>query len=311
MKTKVIWTGLLMIGLAASAWAASPGTVAQDPFDLGTSAAISGMGGASAAAPGGLWSLGYNPAGLSEVTEWRIGGSYFNWIESSSVSYGAFGAPPGFAAGILSFDQGSITLSDQFFTTTTEKVNDFGAIAGYGARLPGNLSALRLGLSAQYWQKNLAGIKAGTFAVNLGGLYSLMKDEQLTLGAYVQNLGPSMKFETAEADKQPLTIAGGAMWTSKAKAKDSPAQFSVMADLAKPTDRDVVFAGGAQVVLKKVLALRAGANNYTEKTSPTFGAGIMYKSFTFDYAYGSLSLLDQDTAIHRVSLGFGPLLLIE
>jgi hypothetical protein len=37
----------------------------------------------------------------------------------------------------------------------------------------------------------------------------------------------------------------------------------------------------------------------------------MYKSFGFDYAYGTLSLLDQDTAIHRVSLGFGPLLLIE
>jgi hypothetical protein len=308
MYTKVIWTGLLMIGLAASAWAATPGTVAEDPFDLGTSAAIAGMGGASAAAPGGLWSLGYNPAGLSDVTEWRIGGSYFNWIESSSVSYGAFGAPPGFAGGILSFDQGSITLSDQFFTTTTEKVNDFGAIAGYGARLPGNLSALRLGLSAQYWQKNLAGIKAGTFAVNLGGMYSVIKD-QLTLGAYVQNLGPALKFETAEEDKQPMTIAGGAMWSMK--SKDAPVHVSLLADVLKPTDRDVIFAGGGQLVLRKVLALRAGANNYAEKTSPTFGAGIMYKSFGFDYAYGTLSLLDQDTAIHRVSLGFGPLLLIE
>jgi hypothetical protein len=309
MKTKLIWISLLWVGLAASAWAATPGTVAQDPFDLGTSAAIAGMGGASAAAPGGLWSLTYNPAGLADVADWRIGGSYFNWIANSSVSYGAFGAPPGFAAGILSFDQGTITLSDQFFTTTTEKVSEFGAIAGYGARLPGSLSALRLGLSTQYWQKNLAGIKAGTFAVNLGGLYSML-DNRLTLGAFVQNIGPPLKFETAEEDKQPLLYAGGAMWTLRSK-EDAPVHLSVMADVQKPVDRDLVYAGGAQLVLRNVLALRGGVNNFSEKTSPTFGTGILYKSFTFDYAYGTISLLDQDTAIHRVSLGFGPLLLIE
>lgn len=303
------WVALLLAGLAGNAWAETPGTVAQDPFDLGTSAAIMGMGGASTAAPGGLWSLGHNPAGLAEITDWRFGVSYFNWIASTSVAYGAVGAPPGFAAGIVNFDQGSVTLSDQFAATGSEGVRDVGVIAGYGAKLPGDLSMIRVGAAAQYWQKNLAGTTASTFGMNLGAAMKLLQD-QLTLGAYVQNLGPAMRFETAAEDQQPTTVSGGVHWAMKA-SEEQMIRLELLADVVKPRTLDVQFAGGGQVVIADLLALRAGVNDFGDKARPTFGAGISYKSFGFDYAYGTVGLLDTDTAIHRVSFAFGPPLLAK
>jgi hypothetical protein len=60
-----------------------------------------------------------------------------------------------------------------------------------------------------------------------------------------------------------------------------------------------------------MLSLRAGLNNFGDKTRPTMGAGISYRSFAFDYAYGTVGLLDTDTAIHRVSFAFGTPLLAQ
>ena len=303
MKRHFLVASLLVVGLATSAWASSPGTVATDPFDLGTSAAISAMGGASAAAPGGLWSLGYNPAGLADVSERRIGGTYLKWIENSSVAYGAVALPPGFAAGIVGWDQGTITPSEGFFENGSERVSDFGAIAGYGAKLPGTWSKLSLGVTGQYWQKNYAGLKASTFAVNFGGRYMAV-DDQLSVGVYVQNLGPSLKFETSEEDKQPMTMAGGLGWMMK-KADKQIVRFGVMADVVKPVDQDVYFAGGGQLILQDLLALRVGVNNANKETNPTFGAGIMYKAFGFDYSFSNVKLMDENVATHRLSISFG------
>ena len=302
MSKHCLWATLLIVGLATSAMAQTPGSVAVDPFDLGTAAAITGMGGASAAAPGGPWSLGYNPAGLSGVTESWLGASYLRWLEGTWNSYGVVALPPGFAVGLLGFNQGSITRTEGFFSDGSADVSDFGALAGYGTRLPGSLSNLSLGISGQYWQKNYAGIRGSTFGVNAGGQLALMED-QFTIGAYVQNLGPAIRFETTEEDKQPLTIAGGAGWLMK-KAEGRMVRFGLMADVVKPNDRDVYFAGGGQLLLGELLALRGGAYTGLDKTTPTFGAGLMYKNFTFDYGYSSLSLSDENLATHHMSIAY-------
>jgi hypothetical protein len=303
MQKQILMTGLLVVGLATSAWAATPGTAALDPFDLGTSAAISAMGGASAAAPGGLWSLGFNPAGLADVNERQIGGTYLKWIEGSNVSYGAVALPPGFALGAIGWDQGSIkTTSGYAWENTNEKVSDFGAIAGYGTKLPSTLANVSVGISGQFWQKNYAGSKASTFGVNFGGRYMAMED-QLTVGAYVQNIGPAIKFETDEEDKQPMTMTGGLGWMMK-KADSQMLRFGAMADVVKPLDQGVYFAAGAQVILQDILSLRGGLSTVNEETTPTFGVGILYKAFGFDYSFANIMVNDESLATHRISISF-------
>ena len=206
MKRYGVLMSLLVVGLAQSAWAASPGTVLIDPFDPGVSAAVSGMGGASSTM-GGLWALTYNPAGLADVKdrpeatfyEFQVGASYLKWFEDQAVGYGTVALPPGFALGVANFDQGQITSQTGFFTGGTEKISDFGIIGGYGTALPGQMSNVDVGISAQFWQRNLASFKASTFAVNLGAR-AMFLEKQFAVGAYVQNLGPSLKFETSEED---------------------------------------------------------------------------------------------------------------
>jgi len=308
MKRHAIFASLLAVGLATSAWAATPGTVAIDPFDLGTSASIAGVGGASSTV-GGLWSLAHNPAGLADIKhepkvsfyEFQVGVSYLRWFEEQSVGYGALALPPGFAIGAANFDQGTITTTNGFLAGPTEKVSDFGAIAGYGTSLPGVWSNVSVGVSAQYWQRNLAEFKASTFAVNLGARVFLL-DQQLAFGAYVQNLGPSLKFETEEKDKQPLGVTVGAAWAMPAT---KPVRVRVVADVVKPRDQDVFGAGGAELILQDVLALRGGLSSARDKTHPTFGVGVNYAGFSFDYAYAQVSLLSEDIGTHLVSLSFG------
>ncbi len=288
---------------ATVAWGATTGTVATDPFDLGTSAALSAMGGVGVAAPAGLWSLAYNPAGLADVGEREVGATYLSWIENTSMSFGAVALPPGFGAGIVGFDQGSITTSDGFLTGSTERISDFGAIAGYGTALPGRYSMVRLGVAAQYWQKNLASVKASTFAVNLGTRVVLL-DERLALGATVQNLGPPFKFETSEEDKQPMAMIVGAGWTMP-PGTALPVGLGFYADGVKAIERNAYFAGGCEVKVQQILALRAGVNTSGEKTEPTYGVGISYRGYGIDYSYASVSLLDENVGTHRVSLHAG------
>ena len=310
MKRYGVLMSLLVVGLAQSAWAASPGTVLIDPFDPGVSAAVSGMGGASSTM-GGIWALTYNPAGLADVKdrpeatfyEFQVGASYLKWFEDQAVGYGTVALPPGFALGVANFDQGQITSQTGFFTGGTEKVSDFGAIGGYGTSLPGQLSNVDVGISAQFWQRNLASFKASTFAVNLGAR-AMFLEKQFAVGAYVQNLGPSLKFETSEEDQQPMGYTVGASWTMP-KKEGVPVGVRLAADGIKYKDRKVYVGGGAEVILQDVLALRAGANTARDKTQPTFGVGVIYKGFTFDYAYNTIDLAGESLATHLVSLKFG------
>ncbi len=310
MKRLVVLMTWLLMTLAGPVWAASGGTSLIDPFDPGVSASVAGMGGASSTM-GGLWALGYNPAGLADVKEraesnvyeLQVGASYLKWFEDQAVSYGTMALPPGFALGIASFDQGTITTQSGFFSGGTEKVSDFGAIAGFGTALPGGLSDLSVGISAQYWQRNLATFKASTFAVNVGGR-AMFLEKQLTLGAYVQNLGPPMRLETAEEDPQPFGYALGASWTTPLDS-DQPFGIRIAADANQIKDQDLEFGGGAELSLRRVLALRAGGTTARNEFTPAFGVGVMYKGFTFDYAYNTLDLADEKLATHFVSLSFG------
>lgn len=300
---------LLVAALAPAAWAATPGTVAIDPFDPGISAAVAGMGGASSTM-GGLWALPYNPAGLADVKKsatsdtykFQFGASYLKWFEDQSVSYGAAGLGPGFAVGVAGFDQGTITTSTGFFGGGTAKVSDFGAIAGYGTELSGEFANVSVGVSAQYWQRNLAEYKSSTFALNLGARATFL-EQQLMIGGYVQNMGPTLRFETTEEDDQPLGFTVGASWTLP-KQEGMAVGVRIAADAIKFKDQDVALGGGGEVILRDVLALRLGANTSRDKTQPTFGVGVMYNGFGLDYSYMNISLLDENTATHLISVSF-------
>ena len=211
--------------------AKTPGTVAPDPFDLGTSAAISGMGGASAAAPGGLWSLGFNPAGLADINE-PARGNLPRWLEGTRSSYGAVALPPGFAVGQSASTRAPSAQRLGFLPDGIEKVSDFGAMAGYGTRLPGGLSRepgdLRPVLAEKLRRQPRRAPSASTSAAGTWRYGRPVDGRRIRAEPR-----PLDQFETAEEDKQPMTMAGGPGWMMK-KADSQMARFGLMADVVKP-----------------------------------------------------------------------------
>jgi hypothetical protein len=275
----------------------------MDLFGIGVGAGPSGMA-AYTAAPGDIWSLTYNPAGLANVARVQLGVSQIQWIEDTSFSYLSVGLPSGsggLALGMAYFDLGSVDVYEadgsEGLDGTAEAYN-FGFVGGYGFQMP-NICAMSVGVSGHLIQGSFDEETATAIGVNLGALYGLMED-QVQLGLAVRNLGTKFQFgdEGSDEDEQALTFAGGVSY-STAEDQIPNVDLTVGADVLMPKDRDVAMAFGGEVWAYDMLALRVGYKTGVEMGNLSYGAGFKYSDFQLDYAY-----TDHDTfeGTHRISL---------
>ncbi len=303
----LILVAALVVSSVAWAGDGTAGSTYMDLFGIGVGAGPSAMA-AYTAAPGDLWSLTYNPAGLANIARVEIGVSQIQWIEDTSFSYLGVGLPSGnggLALGMAYFDLGGVdpTGSDGSSLDGTAEAYNFGFVGGYGFDMP-NICALSFGLSGHLIQGSFYDETATAIGVNLGALYGLMKD-QIQLGLAVRNLGTKFQFgdEGSDEDEQALTFAGGVSY-STAEGQISNVELMVGADALMPKDRDVAMAFGGEVWVYDMLALRVGYKTGIEMGNLSYGAGFKYSDFQLDYAY-----TDHDTfeGTHRISLmmGFG------
>jgi len=291
---------------AGAAWAGdgTAGSTYLDVFAIGVGAAPSAMS-AYTAAPGDLWSLTYNPAGLASIPRLNLGVSQIEWFEDTSFSYLGVGLPRGvggLALGLAYFDLGAVPIHDDQGTNLNEDAEayNFGFIGGYGFQVP-NLCDLSAGVSGHVIQANFDEETATAIGVNLGLLYALMEN-QFHIGAAVRNLGTQFEF-AGDEDDQTVTYALGA---SYATLPDQIQNVDILigADALMPQDQDLQGAFGGEVWVYDVLALRAGYNTGPETGNLTYGAGFKYSDFQLDYTYADYEDLG---STHRISLtmGFG------
>jgi hypothetical protein len=294
---------MLVAALLASsvAWAedGTAGSTYLDVFAIGVGAAPSAMA-AYTAAPGDLWSLTYNPAGLASIPRLKLGVSQIEWFDDTSFSYLGVGLPRGdggLAMGLAYFDLGSVDVFDAEGTdlNMSAEAYNFGFVGGYGFCMP-NICELSLGVSGHVIQGSFDDESATAIGLNLGGLYAMM-DGQVNLGASVRNLGTKFDF-AGEEDEQTMTFAGGLSYMTM---EDQIPNVGLMvgADVLLPKNRDVAFAFGGEVWFYKMLALRAGYKTGVEMGNLAYGAGFRYSDFQLDYTYTDHE--DLDTS-HRISL---------
>jgi len=294
---------LVALMLAASAVWAGDGTAGStylDPFAIGVGAGPSAVA-AYTAAPGDLWSLTYNPAGLANLSRVQLGVSQIEWFMDSSYSYLGLGMPRGdggLALGLAYFDLGAATdPRDPMGTVDPETYEgyNFGFIGGYGFELP-YVCDLRAGVSGHVVQANLDETGATAIGVNLGLLYGMMEN-QVHLGVAVRNLGTKFEFESDE-DEQNLTYAAGVSYVTM---PDQIPNVDVMVGLdgIMEKDQDPKVAVGGELWVYDMLALRVGYKTGTEMGNLSFGAGFKYSDFQLDYTYADFEDLE-DT--HRISL---------
>lgn len=294
---------VLAVTLAASGVAAAGGGEAGstylDVFGIGVGAGPSGMA-AYAAAPGDLWSLTYNPAGLAGISRRALCASQIQWIEDTSYSYFGAGMPRaggGFALGLAYFDLGSVEVFDGDGNNLNMSADayNFGVIAGYGTEVP-KVGGLSAGVSGHVIQGSYDGESASAIGMNLGLQYGALQD-RVRVAAVVRNLGTRFRFDDGE-DEQTLTFAGGVSCGTR-RGQIPNVEVLVGLDALMPKNRDAFVAAGGEVLLYEVLALRAGYSGASDMGNMSYGAGFRYGRVRLDYTYTDHDDLS-DT--HRFSL---------
>jgi len=298
----LILVAALVVSSVAWAGDGTAGSTYLDVFGIGVGAGPSAMA-AYTAAPGDLWSLTYNPAGLANIDRLKVGVSQIEWLKGTSFSYLGVGLPSGdggLALGLAYFDMGGVDPTDidgSEIDGLAEAYN-LGFVGGYGFVMP-NICDLSVGVSGHVIQGSFDDESATAIGVNLGLLYGLMED-QVKLGVAVRNLGTKFQFgdDDSEEDEQAMTYSGGVSYTT-APDQISNVDLTVGVDVLKPKDRDVAVAVGGEVWVYDMLALRAGYKTGVEMGSLGYGAGFKFSDFQLDYTYTDHEDLK---TTHRISL---------
>jgi hypothetical protein len=195
---------------------------------------------------------------------------------------------------------------------------DLGVTLCYATRLTSNLG---VGVGMRYIYSNLSPVGAGeeegtgvgnAFAVDLGVIYKFPFFKRLSLGANLSNMGPKITYiDAAQADALPtnlkigfayrlldleynrltLSIDTNKLLVVKHGNKTDPfykAIFTAWTDgSAREQLRRLISSFGVEYVYNNMIFLRAGYY-YDEEGKvkyPSFGAGLQYSTFRFDFAY--------------------------
>ena len=255
-----------------------------------------------------LGALSLNPAALARTGYREAAFTYNSWLEGITAQQAAYAHPLGGKNGVLAGSLSMLSMdSIEGYNSTggyEGKVNagDMAIGLNYAVRLTGPWADRRLGLFSgigiKYAREKLDTVSANTELLDAGLLWVLkVQDGTLGLGAAVQSLGSGFKFDSGR-DASPEVLRAGAAYIILAAGDP----LSVALDVKKPNDSGAVFSGGAEYLLKRIFALRAGYISDADLGSGLrFGGGVVLKLLQFDYA---LSNYGKFGSAHRFSLSY-------
>ncbi|MFI5362473.1 MAG: PorV/PorQ family protein [Elusimicrobiota bacterium] len=289
-------TALVLLLAGSSAFAAA--TAGSEPFNflfLDANARPVAMGGAYTALASDANALLYNPAGLARVDRHEATFMHDSYAAGIFQEYGAYASPLGWGASFNYMNSGSV----QNTTNSNPDGSGLGSTGlydlafsgGYGRKIGDSLS---VGAELKYIRESIAGIDAAGAAFDFGVLYATPAPG-LTLGAALQNVGPTVKYEGA-TQNLPLNLRGGAAYVFDALGQKSTLSF----DLGKERTENAVVSAGAETVLFKMMPVRVGfRTNNSAGLGLTTGIGWIYNGFALDYAFVPYGTLGD---AHRISV---------
>lgn len=283
-------------------WTCSPcraaGSAGAEPFaslSLDADARAAALAGAYTALAQDDNALLYNAAGLGGVLRYQATFMHDQRFSGTSREYAAAAAPQGFGleASWLGYPKiARTTLSQPDGAGLGEASGyDLSAAAGWGRRLLGGWLA---GAAVKLVRETLDGSTGQGAAIDLGVLYAPAA-QGLSLGAALQNLGPSVRFQGAD-EPLPLRWRAGAGYRFRVAGR--AAALSV--DVSKQRAAAASAAGGAEVEVWRSLALRAGYRAAQEAGfGATGGLGWTVGRLRVDYAFAPMGDLGDS---HRLSV---------
>ncbi|HEX4046443.1 MAG TPA: PorV/PorQ family protein [Elusimicrobiota bacterium] len=302
MRTRTLLAAALLTaasaGPAAALGAGSKGTSGAQFLEIAPGARPAAMGGAFAGIADDVHSVYYNPAGLANLQRVEITGMDDQYFQGVDYDFAALAVPllsfekntieEKNSLGVLGFGVYNLSLGDIPTQGNTETAAPTGTFASqdvayalsYAYALRG--SDLALGATAKYVTSTLDGYNASAFAADAGALY---RHDQWSLGAGLRNLGTRYGF-AGQSDPLPmLAYAGGGFQLTS--------RWLLSAEVDAPRDNNLVFAAGTEYVhpftSRLSGALRGGYNTAATDaggfSGASFGGGLTYGNFGFDYAF--------------------------
>jgi hypothetical protein len=329
---KKIFTILLILTLAGTVSAQNfkAGTAGAQFLKIGVGSRYQGMGEASVATVGDVYSMYWNPAGLVEIERSAIAFTNVNWLLDINLNYvgyaryfediGVFGV----SASILSTGEQEITtFEQQDGTGQTYTASSYAVGLTFARQLT---SKFAFGATAKYVGEKIDFVKSRGIAFDFGTLL-YTGFNSLRLGMSITNMGPELEFSgtNLQVPYDPLGGDGSndaVLAELKTTGYDLPLAFRVglaydlilnqnatvtwAAEMKHPNDQEQQGAIGAEFGWDQMYFLRGGYKiNYDEETF-SFGAGLDLPvthdtKLVIDYAWQDFGRLE---SAQRFSVGF-------
>lgn len=297
------------------------------------SARYAGMGNAAVAADDEITAAYYNPGAIGRIQKYGVQVTYSPWLADISYNYvGAMvrmGNLGNLSLNVTSLNSGEIdvrTVELPLGTGERYAVSDIALGLGFGRQITDRFS---MGFQLGYIQETIWHSSLATFAMSVGTLYDLTL-HGLRLGASISNFGLPARYSGRDlrikydndgsiygdnsslpgeiyTEKYPLPVLFrvGLTWPLRFSEKN---ELQLAVNAFHPSDNTESLSFGAEWLLLKSLALRAGYQNLFLKDSEvglTLGAGFEFEFngnlFNFDYGWADHGRLESS---QRFTLGF-------
>jgi hypothetical protein len=282
---------LLLIGASTSRATSAGG----EPFDflfLDAGARSAAMGGAYTALANDSNALLYNPGALGMVQRTEATFMDNQYFQGVTQEYVGFASSNGFGFNLNHLGFGSVgrtTYNNPGGTGDSTGLDDWAVSAGYGHTI---FDSLSVGAEIKYIRESIDASAAVGFAVDVGAMYKVPFVPGLTLGAALQNMGPTVTFVTAN-ENLPLNVRLGAGYDFTVLGHDN----TVSLDVTKERSQNVLVGVGVESRVISVLPLRFGFTTTNDAgLGITAGFGYIWGRASFDYAiapYGDLGLTNR------------------
>lgn len=314
------------------------GTTAAQFLKIGVGARAMGVGGAFVAAANDVYSLYWNPAGITKVSRVTFAGVYTQWF--ADISHQFFGlvlpvngsSAVGFHAIFLNVDPIEITTIDQpHGTGEFFDASDLAIGVSYARRLT-NLFAI--GITGKYLQQSIYNESAGTFAFDIGSLLDVPW-RGIKIGMHFSNFGGKLQLDgrdlIREFDMNPNnTLNVGVETHLQTEPWELPINFrvglavdvvggeesilnsefnrlSIFIDGNHPVDSQEFTNLGVEYSYQDLIAARLGYRAERDNGKLFYGVGlkmpILDAFLTVDYALASYNELDYINVI-SISISF-------
>ena len=250
----------------------------------------------------------WNPAGLEDIYQQQATFFHVSLWEGTSFDFLGY-ALPTLDWGSFGFGIGRIGIGDIPQTNSGEQVlgtfssAEYQVYMGYARKFPYNITG---GATIRMVRRSWSGLQDESdlndtgFGVDLGMLYKPVWIgspwfQDWAFGLKINNfIEPQLK-EGVQSDDLPLTIKLGLMKKIRFAGGEF---FMVLMDFDYSEKRALKVHIGSEYRVMDYGELRIG---YTDG-GLSFGAGVAYKMFRFDYSYGFSEYSDVLPGVHRISL---------